>query len=237
MRTLKRLRGWAQGWLLLPLTLAALWAPALAQSPEQIRLREQEMAQCPLAEVPTWGDGRDRPALASPLRLQYAHTGAPAWFSSTQVLAALERAAGSWSRCGVPSEVKLLQPGEKLPAGAVFVHWSEAASRGNFGLANLSQASLAMNPAMFSLLRQRNPRHPAEDTLQMVISHEMGHFFGLMAHSRRCIDVTSYYHDGKGGECLVAERSLLKAFGEYRATLPTACDIERCRRANAAARP
>ena len=70
----------------------------------------------------------------------------------------------------------------------------------------------------------------------MVVSHEMGHFFGLMAHSRRCIDVTSYYTDGKGGQCQTTDPGLLKAFGEYRATLPTACDIERCRRANAQAR-
>ncbi len=235
MRALKRLRGRARAGLMLPLALAALCGPALAQSPEQIRLREQEMAQCPLAEVPTWGDGRDRPALASPLRLGYAHAGAPAWFTAEQVMQALQSAATSWSRCGVASEVKRLQASEELPTGAVFVHWSAAASRGNFGLADLGQRSLALNPAMFTLLRQRNPKHPAGETLQMVISHEMGHFFGLMAHSRRCIDVTSYYTDGKGGQCQAADPGLLKAFGEYRATLPTACDIERCRRANAAA--
>ncbi len=107
MRALKRLRGRAQVWLL-PLSLATLWGPAQAQSPEQIRLREQEMAQCPLAEVPTWGDGRDRPALASPLRLRYAHAGAPAWFTAEQVIQALQSAATSWARYGVHGEVRRL---------------------------------------------------------------------------------------------------------------------------------
>ena len=69
----------------------------------------------------------------------------------------------------------------------------------------------------------------ALDTLQMVLSHEMGHFYGLMAHSRRCVDVLSYYHDGKGGQCFTRNPGLLKAFPEYRSSLPTACDIQRCR--------
>jgi hypothetical protein len=114
----------------------------------------------------------------------------------------------------------------------VLVQWSEAGSAGNFGLANLGRRSLALNPAMFKLLRDRKPDDPAEQTLQMVASHEMGHFFGLMAHSRRCIDVTSYYHDGKGAGCYARDLAQLKTVSEYRATLPTACDIQRCRIAN-----
>ncbi len=222
MRDLKRL----------PLLGLLLAASGLCGAGPDLALREQEIQQCRPEDIVTWGDGQDRPALASPLLLAYSHAGAPAWFTPAQVLTALERAAHSWSRCGVPSRVSLLQPGQALPPGGVFVQWSEIGSAGNFGLANLSRRSLAMNPAMFALLRERKPNYPAEQTLQMVVSHEMGHFFGLMAHSRRCIDVTSYYSDGKGGECQVADRALLKAFGEYRSVLPTACDIERCRRAN-----
>ena len=43
--------------------------------------------------------------------------------------------------------------------------------------------------------------NPAGQILQMVLSHETGHFFGLMAHSRRCIDVMSYYTDAQGQTC------------------------------------
>ena len=221
----------------LPLLGLLLAASGLCWAGPDLALREQEIQQCRPEDIVTWRDGQDRPALASPLLLAYSHAGAPAWFSEAQVMAILERAAHSWSRCGVASRVSLLQPGQALPRGGVFVQWSEIGSAGNFGLANLSRRSLAMNPAMFALLRERKPSYPAEQTLQMVVSHEMGHFFGLMAHSRRCIDVTSYYTDGKGGECQVGDRALLKAFPEYRSVLPTACDIERCRLANHKPRP
>ena len=82
------------------------------------------------------------------------------------------------------------------------------------------------------MLRTRNPAHDARQTLQMVISHEMGHHFGLMAHSRRCVDVTSYYDNGQGAQCFARDIKLLRSVPEYRASLPTACDIQRCRVAN-----
>jgi hypothetical protein len=53
-----------------------------------------------------------------------------------------------------------------------------------------------------------------------------------MAHSRRCVDVTSYYDNGKGERCLTRDAVPRQAGVEYRALLPTACDIERCVRAN-----
>lgn len=203
---------------------------SMAQTPPSVR--EQEIAQCRPGEIATWGDGRDRPALSKPLRFVYWHAGAPAWFSATDVLNSLRRASQAWSACGVGSRVQQLGAQEDVPAGAIVVQWSEPGSMGNFGLANLSQRTLALSAAAFQLLRTRNPKHPAEQILQMVISHEMGHFFGLMAHSRRCVDVTSYYHDGKGGQCYARDRSLLNTVAEYRSILPTACDIQRCRAAN-----
>ena len=161
----------------LPLLGLLLAASGLCWAGPDLALREQEIQQCRPEDIVTWRDGQDRPALASPLLLAYSHAGAPAWFSEAQVMAILERAAHSWSRCGVASRVSLLQPGQALPRGGVFVQWSEIGSAGNFGLANLSRRSLAMNPAMFALLRERKPSYPAEQTLQMVVSHEMGHFF------------------------------------------------------------
>nr|WP_316644431.1 hypothetical protein [uncultured Roseateles sp.] len=201
-------------------------APAAALASE----RDQEIAECRAGEISTWGDGRDRPAVASPLVFVYQHRGAPAWFSEAEVLARVKRAASAWSQCGVPSQV--LAADAQVPEGAVLVQWSEQGSVGNFGLANLGQRSLSLGPAAFALLHQRNPAHDARQTLQMVISHEMGHLYGLMAHSRRCVDVTSYYHDGKGQKCHVRDERALKTVPEYRATLPTACDIQRCRMAN-----
>ncbi len=204
-----------------------------AQAQAQGKLRDQEIAQCLPNEVATWADGQDRPAPASTLLLAYRHDEAPPWFSAAQVLATVQRAAQAWSACGVGVQVQAMAPGARVPPGAVLVLWSDGAAGGNFGLANLRTFSLALGPAAFRVLNQRNPAHPAADTLQMVVSHEMGHFFGLMAHSRRCVDVMSYYDNGKGERCFTREGGMPAGRGDYRALLPTACDIARCQAVNA----
>ena len=191
------------------------------------------MAQCLPDEVATWGDGQDRPVATGALLLAYRHDEAPPWFSAAQVLAKVERAAQAWAACGMGVQVQAVAPGARVPPGAVLVLWSDGAAGGNFGLANLRTYSLALGPAAFRLLNQRNPGHPAADTLQMVVSHEMGHFFGLMAHSRRCVDVMSYYDNGKGERCFTRDGAMPAGRGDYRALLPTACDIARCRAVNA----
>jgi hypothetical protein len=198
----------------------------------QNSVREQEIAQCLPGEIVTWGDGKDRPAISSPLVFVYDHANAPAWFDQGLVLAAIQKAATHWSTCGVPSQVVVQKPGGAAGAASVAVIWGDEQSRGNFGLANWGLRTLALGPAAFALLQTRNPAHDARETLQMVISHEMGHVFGLMAHSRRCVDVTSYYHNGKGEKCVAKDQNLFRSGIEYRATLPTACDLQRCRAAN-----
>jgi hypothetical protein len=215
---------------LVSLLLSACAVAASAQG--NAGLREQEIAQCLPQELVTWGDGQDRPAVAASLLLAYRHDDAPAWFGPGLVLAAVQRAAQAWSACGVPAQVQIIEPGGRPPPGAVLVLWSDAAAGGNFGLANLHTHSLALGPAAFRLLNQRNPAHPAGDTLQMVVSHEMGHFFGLMAHSRRCVDVMSYYDNGRGERCFTRQGAMPATRGDYRALLPTACDIARCRALN-----
>ena len=208
------------------------WLACALSAGAQASLRAEEIAQCLPQEVVTWGDGQDRPAVAAPLLLAYRHDEAPPWFSATQVLGVVQRAAQAWSGCGVGVQVQALANGARVPPGAVLVLWSDAAANGNFGLANLRTHNLALGPAAFRLLNQRNPAHPAADTLQMVVSHEMGHFFGLMAHSRRCVDVMSYYDNGKGERCFTRDGAMPTGRGDYRALLPTACDIARCRALN-----
>lgn len=198
-------------------------------------LREQEIAQCLPQEIAHWGDGSDRPAGVSALRLVVRHDDAPPWFSAGQVLAMVDRAAQAWGACGVGVQVQSLPTGAAVPEGAVLVLWSDERAAGHFGLANLRTRTLALGPAAFRLLNSRNPAHPAQDTLQMVLSHEMGHFFGLMAHSRRCVDVMSYYDNGKGERCFTRDGRVPAGRTDYRALLPTACDIERCRALNAGA--
>jgi hypothetical protein len=217
------------------IALAALALAVVAPAQAQTSLRDQEIAQCLPGEMATWGDGRDRPVAADVLLLAYRHDDAPPWFGADQVLAMVQRAAQAWSACGIGVQVQVqaVAPGARVPPGAVLVLWSDAAAGGNFGVANLRTYSLALGSAAFRTLNQRNPAHPAADTLQMVVSHEMGHFFGLMAHSRRCVDVMSYYDNGKGERCFTRDGGMPAGRGDYRALLPTACDIARCRALNA----
>jgi predicted Zn-dependent protease len=166
------------------------------------------------------------------LSFSYKPANAPAEFSPTLVAGMVAKAAAEWSKCGVSVDVLVWVDDTRREPGVVAVHWSGEASAGNFGLANLGKRTLSLSRSAFELLRTRNPTHDARETLQMVISHEMGHFFGLMAHSRRCVDVLSYYHDAKGEKCFSRDPSQVRAVTEYRHVLPTACDIERCRAAN-----
>jgi len=196
---------------------------------EPANSRAAEIAQCRPGEMQTWNDGRDRTA-QSPLVFAYEPAGAPAWFTRREVYALIEAALAGWDGCGLKPQ--LMSLGQMASAGVIRLRWNEAGARGNFGLANLGDRTLSLSPAMFKLLRERNPSYPAEDTLKMTLSHEIGHFFGLMAHSRRCVDVMSYYTDAKGGHCELRDPAEFKRVVEYRSSLPTACDIARCRAVN-----
>jgi hypothetical protein len=163
------------------------------------------------------------------LKFAYNPAGAPAWFSETLVAEKVAKAAGEWSLCGIRTMILDQRDSREQHKGAIMVQWSDKESGGNFGLAHLGTRTLSLGPKAFELLKTRNPVYDSRETLQMVISHEMGHFFGLMAHSKRCVDVLSYYHNGKGEKCYSRDPSQMRAVTEYRNSLPTACDIERCR--------
>lgn len=210
-------------------SLFVLFILASSTSQAVVELRNQEIAECSQGEIKTWEDNRDTAAKFSPIVFYYDHTGAPAWFSEKQVTELIERAASAWSQCGIPALVITKNNKAHPSTSIVSIDWNVAGSRGNFGLANLTQNQLSLGSAAFQLLNQRNPKHNALETLQMVLSHEMGHFYGMLAHSRRCIDVLSYYHDGKGGQCYSRFPDIIRKFPEYRSTLPTACDIQRCK--------
>ena len=147
-------------------------------------LRTQEINECRDDEIVTWGDGRDRPATSSLLEFTYNPKGSPEWFSAYQVLTMVTKASESWSQCGVRTQMipwnSVLEKQDLI----IVVKWDEKESGGNIGLANLTRRTLALSPGVFRLLKSRNPKHDARETLQMVISHEIGHFFGLMAHSK-----------------------------------------------------
>lgn len=195
-------------------------------------LRAQEIAECRSGEIATWNDGHDRPAIAASLTFAYRDAGAPAWFAPADVSRMLAQAARAWSQCGVGAQAVAWRSELEGRRDVIRVEWSEPGSGGNFGLADLGRRTLSLGAQAFALLRQRNPAYDARQTLQMVIAHEMGHVFGVMAHSRRCVDVMSYYDDGRGQRCFSRAPDYPAGFVEYRSSLPTACDIARCRAAN-----
>ncbi len=201
-------------------------------------LRNQEIAQCLPGEAQTWGDGRDRPAVSASMVFVYDHAGAPAWLDAALVMDVLKTAAAAWSGCGVPGTVLRAERNTPYPPDAVRVGWNEATGRaGNFGLANLGAKTLSLGPAAFELLKARNPNVYVQPLLQMVVAHEMGHLYGVVAHSRRCVDVTSYYSNARGEKCSIRGGGDIPPGVEYRASLPTACDLQRCRAANGMTAP
>ena len=240
MRARRRLAGafiaWAMALLaaLTPLGASAqLGPPEKGKAPATIpAVRDQEIAQCLPGEMQTWGDGRDRAIATRSLRFAYRHDNAPPWFSEPQVMALVKRSAEAWSACGLKLAVIAVPRGQVPPEDAIQILWSDVGSRGQFALANVTARSLSIGPGIFALLRERNPKHPADQTLQMVLSHEMGHFLGLMAHSKRCVDTMSYYDNGKGERCALRDPKSWGSVVEYRSMLPTACDIDRCRALN-----
>lgn len=195
-------------------------------------VRTQEINQCLSGEIMTWGDGKDRPATSPLLKFDYNPAGAPERFAEPLVTGMVAKAAAEWSQCGVRGVMVRWDGTKGQQQGVIRIQWSEKESGGNFGLANLGKRVLSLGPQAFELLKTRNPSYDARQTLQLVISHEMGHFFGLMAHSRRCIDVLSYYDNGKGEKCYSRDPTQRHSVKEYRHILPTACDIERCRKIN-----
>jgi len=198
-------------------------------------VRTQEISECRQNELVTWGDGHDRPVTSSKLKFMYNHHNAPMQFSESLVTGMVAKAATAWSQCGIQAKIVRWPLTDYRQKDTILVQWDEKESRGNFALANLTQRTLSLSPKGFEMLRERNPSYDASQTLQMAISHEMGHFFGLMAHSRRCVDVMSYYHNGRGEKCFKRSQQTANSVNrvvEYRHLLPTACDIERCRKVN-----
>lgn len=195
-------------------------------------VRTQEINQCRSGELVTWGDGKDRPATSSSLRFTYNPADAPSWFAKSLVTGMITKSTAAWSQCGVRSWMVDWGSINDRQDDVIKIQWIDKDSLGNFGLANLSRRTLSLGPKAFQLLKNINPTYDSRETLQMVISHEMGHFFGLMAHSRRCVDVLSYYDNGKGEKCYSRDPAEIGTVIEYRYALPTACDIERCRITN-----
>ena len=160
------------------------------------------------------------------------------FISEVSTFAVLQASASSWDPYVGSNMVVLSSQMDSAYTGVkIAVHWSDKDKSGTIGLANITQKILTFSPEVFRKLKDINAakKLPIEylmETLQMTASHEIGHFQGLSSHSKRCVDVLSYYAVG-GKKCnMRGNVPMPKNVYEYRSSLPTACDIERCRMAN-----
>ena len=202
---------------------------------KEYSLRESEIAQCLPNEIVTWNDGaKDTKMLSPSMVYVYEHQGAPLGVSEDAVFSVLQQAASAWDQCGGQNTVILRR--DFFDAKGVLkisVQWNDDDKLGTIGLANITKKTLTLSPEAFQNLKKTNPNRNLIETLQMVVSHEVGHFQGLTAHSRRCVDVLSYYSNEAGEKCFIRDNGFMPKNFEYRSLLPTACDIQRCRAANA----
>jgi len=195
-------------------------------------LREKEINSCSVDEVSTWNDGVDKKSTIPNLTFVYVPGNEPSAFNSQEVTDMVKRAVNAWSTCAVSTQVTVRADPNYSSNNEVMIIWNDAKSMGNIGASDIVHQRLYLSPSVFKLLKERRPTYDSRYTLQMTLSHEIGHFYGLTAHSKRCIDVLSYYKDASGAECTVGSKEEFKRYIEYRSEFPTACDLQRCRRNN-----
>jgi hypothetical protein len=206
---------------------------------KEFAMRQEEISQCLDDDIKNWGDGeKDSKMLSTKMVFVYQHLGAPKSVTEQSILSVLKAAASSWDQCGGANLVISDRDYTTSIVGLkITVDWNEKETVGTIGIANIAKRKLTFNPETVQKVIQINASKNLnesylQETLQMTASHEMGHFQGLSAHSRRCVDVLSYYSVG-GQKCTTRNGgSMPVSFYEYRSSLPTSCDIERCRIAN-----
>ena len=201
---------------------------------KEYSLRESEIAQCLPNESVTWKDGPSDGKMLSPIMTYvYDHQGAPASVNEDAVLSVLQNSTQAWDQCGGQNTVFLKRDIKDTNAGVkISVQWNDDDKLGTIGLANITKKTLTLSPEAFQNLKKNNANRNLMETLQMVVSHEIGHFQGLLSHSRRCVDVLSYYTNDAGEKCSIRDNGVMPKNFEYRALLPTACDIQRCLASN-----
>ena len=193
--------------------------------------RQEEISSCWPHELATWGDGTDKPVKQRAFILVYRPTpNLP--FNESTVRAVIERAALSWSECGL--SIRMVDELGALAAPLsqrIVVRWMVRTQVG-IAVADVNRGELILNQKVFETLVGRRGQALAQETLQMTLSHELGHFLGMRAHSRRCVDVMSYYTSASGEKCSLRDPTEFGRYLEYRHILPTACDIARCKALN-----
>lgn len=200
--------------------------------------RQRQIAQCndnDMATTTAHGTQASYPVGYSTLRFFYNPALAPEGVSEAQMAAMIANAGGAWSACGIRGEYA--GPTQDLDArdNATVFQWFNS---DGVPIAGYRKGStIYLNIAVFQKWHSVSPKY-AMEALQQVISHEMGHGYGVVEHSARCIDVMATYDAfDKCEQSPVAPRLIEdgdRVFQLRAHTLPTACDIQRCRKVNSA---
>lgn len=203
--------------------------------------RQQEIAECPEGEMATTtahGPGYSGPVRQRPpvIGFLYNPVLAPEGLPEAMLSDMIRKAANAWSACGIRGEFRGATQDVDGTANTVVFQWYNSDGVPTAGYQK--GATIYLNHGHFSSLRSVSDRY-AMDMLQTLISHEMGHAFGLREHSARCLDVMATWDSFDKCERLPAANRSFEAGGRRFSvpmhTLPTACDIQRCRLENGTA--
>jgi hypothetical protein len=235
---------------------AAAAAPArlAAAAPDPARLqreaeaqgrRAKEVAECGEGEMATQTAHGNVPvnALAvagrfSSLRFAYNPALAPESVPEPRLGGMIAAAAQAWSACGILGQFVGTTQELAGTSNTFVVQWYH--SEGVPIAGYRKGTTIYLNAGHYQTMRAHSEIY-AQDVMQRLISHEMGHAFGLVEHSARCVDVMAT--EDSFDKCdrepaaprLLQDRERIYLFKQQ--AFPTACDIKRCRQINGLATP
>lgn len=212
---------------------------------EAQRLRAREVAECPEGEMATQAAHGIVPANAmavagrsSSLRFAYNPTLAPESMPEARLAAMISASAQAWTACGIRGEFVGATQEQSGGANTFVVQWYNSEGVPTAGYRQ--GTTIYLNAGHYQTMRAHSELY-AQDVMQHLISHEMGHAFGLVEHSARCIDVMATEDSFDKCDRDPAAPRLLTDKGRMFAVkgqaFPTACDIKRCRQVNGLAGP
>jgi hypothetical protein len=223
-------------------TAAAAPDPARRQrEAEAQRLRAKEVAECLEGEMATQTALGNAPvnALAvggrfNALRFAYNPALAPESVPEARLGGMIAAAAQAWSVCGIPGQFVGITQDLTGTGNTFIVQWYN--SEGVPIAGYRKGTTIYLNAGHYQTMRAHSEVY-AQDVMQRLISHEMGHAFGLVEHSARCVDVMATEDSfDKCDRDPAAPRTIQdtdKLFFVKQQAFPTACDIKRCREVNA----
>lgn len=212
---------------------------------EAQRLRAKLVAECPEGEMATLTAHGNIPVNAmavagrfNSLRFAYNPALAPESATESRLAGMILAAAQAWSACGISGQFVGTTQELSGAENTFVVQWYS--SEGVPIAGYRKGTTIYLNAGHFEAMRAHSEAY-ALDVMQHLISHEMGHAFGLVEHSARCVDVMATADSfDKCDRDPPAPRTLQdsgKIFFIKGQAFPTACDIKRCRMVNGLAQP